>query len=188
MPNATVQSVNSSTRTIVTSARTVSKATVLNYIPNQRAPDILTPVRDKTTGFVPVDPLSYAVTTAGYPNVHVIGDASQVPASVGKGVPKSAHMANSEAKVCADAILRSLDGIPPDTNIATSSACYSPITRSVASWLSTNFIYGDIYDAAGTVIGKGMHRVDIGEAPKVDSDGYKDMYKWSSALFADCYA
>lgn len=186
VPNATVQSVNSSTRTIITSARTVSNAKVLNYIPNQRAGKILSSVCD-ASGFVPVDPLSYAVTKAGYPNIHVIGDSSKVPASVDKAVPKSAHMANAEAKVCADAILRSLDGILPDTNIATNSACYSPITRSVGSWLSTNFRYGDIYDAAGQVIGKGMHRVDIGEAPNVNSDAFQDMYQWADALFKDCY-
>ena len=37
--------------------------------------------------FVPVNPLTYAV--AAYPNVHVIGDSSSVPATDGKGVPKS---------------------------------------------------------------------------------------------------
>ena len=101
---------------------------------------------------MPVHPLSYAV--AGHANVHVIGDACAVPASDGKAVPKSGHMANAEAKICADAILRTLTGEALDTNIATSSACYSPITSKTASWLSANFIYGDIFDAQGAVKGK----------------------------------
>jgi NADPH-dependent 2,4-dienoyl-CoA reductase/sulfur reductase-like enzyme len=187
VPNATVQSVDSATRSIVTSAMTVNNARVLNYIPNQRAGAIAAALGVNGTGFVPVSALSYAV--ANYPDIHVIGDSCAVPASDGKAVPKSGHMANSEAKVCADAILRSLSGTPLDENIATNSACYSPITSSTASWLSTNFVYGDIFDAAGNVKGKGMHRTDIGEAPpdRVDHDSYEDMFEWADALFADSF-
>jgi NADH dehydrogenase FAD-containing subunit len=187
VPNATVQSVDSSKRTIVTSARTVSNAKVLNYIPNQKAGAIAAALPLNSQGFVPVNPLTYAVS--GYPNIHVIGDACAVPASVGKAVPKSGHMANSEAKVCADAIVRSFTGQLPDEDIATSSACFSPITNTKASWLSTNFIYGDIVDAAGNVIGKGMNRVDIGEAPanKINGDSYQDMFTWADSIFSDSY-
>lgn len=187
-PNAAVTSVDSRTRSLSTSALNISGAKVLNYIPNQKAGSIVTGLPVNAAGFVPVDPLSYAVQ--GYSNVHVIGDACAVPASEGKAVPKSGHMASSEAKVCADAIVRTLAGDMPDTNIATNSACYSPITRKTASWLSANFIYGDIYKADGSVIGKGMHRVDIGEAPsnQVDGDSYEDMYEWADALFADSFS
>ena len=186
-PNATVQSVDSSTRSIVTSVKTVNKAKVLNYIPNQRAGAIARVLPLNSTGFVPVDPLTYSI--AAYPNIHVIGDACAVPASDGKPVPKSGHIANSEAKICADAIVRALAGEEPDQNIATSSACYSPITDKTASWLSTNFIYGDIYDANGNVKGKGMHRVDIGEAAPnmIDGDSYEDMFDWAESMFADSY-
>lgn len=187
-PNAAVTSVDSRTRSIGTSALNISGAKVLNYIPNQKAGSIVAGLPVNAAGFVPVDPLSYAVQ--GYSNVHVIGDACAVPASEAKAVPKSGHMASSEAKVCADAIVRALAGDTPDTNIATNSACYSPITRKTASWLSASFIYGDIYKADGSVIGKGMHRVDIGEAPsnQVDGDSYEDMYEWADALFADSFS
>ena len=187
VPNAPVLSVNSATRSIVTSALTVSNARVLNYIPNQRAGGIAASLGVNAAGFVPVDPLTYAL--AAYPDIHVIGDSCAVPASDGKAVPKSAHMANAEAKVCADAIVRALNGEAPDTDIATSSACYSPITSKSASWLSANFLYGDIVDANGVVKGKGMHRVDLGEAPasQVGGDSLEDMYTWADSLFSDCY-
>jgi NADPH-dependent 2,4-dienoyl-CoA reductase/sulfur reductase-like enzyme len=187
VPNAVVQSVDSSTRSIVTSARTVNNAKVLNFIPKQKAGGIAAKLGVNSLGFVPVNPLSYAVTN--YANVHVIGDSCAVPATDGKGVPKSGHMANSEAKVCADAILRSLRGEAFDENIATSSACYSPITARTASWLSANFIYGDIYDSAGVVKGKGMNRVDLGEAPagQVGQSSYQDMFTWADSLFADSF-
>lgn len=186
-PNATVLSVDSSTRSIVTSARTINNAKVLNYIPDQRAGAIAAGLPLNSTGFVPVNPLTYG--TASYPNIHVIGDSCAVPASDGKAVPKSGHMANSEAKICADAIIRSFNGEAPDEIIATSSACFSPITNKKSSWLSANFIYGDIFDANGNVKGKGMHRVDIGEAAAdmVDGDSYQDMFIWADSMFADSF-
>ncbi len=185
VPNATVQSVDSATRSIVTSAGTFSNAKVLNYIPNQKAGAIAAGLPLNAQGFVPVHPLTYAV--AGYPNIHVIGDACAVPSSDGKGVPKSGHMANSEAKVCADAIVRALAGETPDENVTTNSACYSPITATTASWLSANFNYGDIYDTAGNVKGKGMHRVDLGESDTITAGNYKDMFTWANSLFADSF-
>ena len=187
-PNAAVLSVDSSTRSIVTTAKTVNKAKVLNYIPNQRAGAIAAGLPLNSTGFVPVSPLTYGI--ASYPNIHVIGDSCAVPASDGKAVPKSGHMANSEAKICADAIVRSFTGETPDEDIATSSACYSPITNKTSSWLSTNFIYGDIFDASGNVKGKGMHRVDIGEADldMIDGDSYQEMFIWADSMFADSYS
>jgi hypothetical protein len=187
VPNAIVQSVDSASRSIVTSARTVNNAKVLNFIPNQRAGAIAASLSLNAQGLVPVNPLTYGVT--GYPEIHVIGDACAVPASDGKAVPKSGHMASSEAKVCADAILRALNGEAPDQNIATNSACYSPITNRKASWLSTSFIYGDIFDAASNVKGKGMHRVDAGEAPdeEVNGDSYEDMFQWAESIFSDSY-
>jgi NADH dehydrogenase FAD-containing subunit len=186
-PNATVQSVNSTTRSIVTSVKTVNNAKVLNYIPNQKAGVIASGLPLNSTGFVPVNPLTYGIST--FPNIHVIGDSCAVPSSDGKAVPKSGHKASSEAKVCSDAIIRSFLGQEPDQNIATNSACYSPITNKTASWLSASFIYGDIFDAAGNVKGKGMHRVDLGEAAsdQIDSDSYEDMFKWSQSLFADAF-
>lgn len=186
IPNAGVQSVDSASRSIVTNARIISNARVLNFIPNQKAGAIAAGLPVNAQGFVPVNPLTYGV--AAYPNIHVIGDACAVPASDGMAVPKSGHMANSEAKVCADAIVRALAGEAPDQNITTNSACYSPITSKTASWLSANFNYGDVFDAGGKVKGKGMHRVDLGEADRISGDHYEDMFKWSHALFSDSFA
>ena len=187
VPNAIVTRVDSATRSIDTTALSVRGARVLNHIPAHRAGAIAASLGVNASGFVPVNPLDYSV--AAYSNVHVIGDSSAVPASDGKAVPKSAHMANAEAKVCADAIVRALAGEAPSTNIATSSACYSPITSKTASWLSAGFVYGDIFDANGVVKGKGMHRLDLGEAPRsgVDGDSFQDMFTWADNLFVDSF-
>ncbi len=186
IPSATVLSVDSASRSIATTAQVISNARVLNVIPNQKAGAIAATLPLNAQGFVSVNPLTYAV--AGYPNIHVIGDSCAVPASDGRGVPKSGHMANSEAKVCADAIVRALAGEAPDTNVTTNSACFSPITSKTASWLSASFNYGDIYDAAGNVKGKGMERVDLGESDRINGDNYEDMFTWANSLFADSFA
>lgn len=82
-------------RSINTSVKSIKNAKVLNYIPNQRAGKIAQQL-SAYAGFVPVDPLTYGV--AAHPNVHVIRDSCSVPSSYGKAVPKSGHMANSEAR------------------------------------------------------------------------------------------
>ena len=62
-----------------------------------------TEFRTEDGRFAAVDNLSYASTVA--PLVHVIGDASAT------NQPKAGHIANQEAKVCADAIIRAFAGL-----------------------------------------------------------------------------
>ena len=54
-------------------------------------------------------------------NVHVIGDAIQVSPLM----PKSAHMANQHAKVCAAAVVDSLAGREPEAKPMLTNTCYS---------------------------------------------------------------
>ena len=82
-----------------------------------------------------VDVLSYASTAAGAEGIHVIGDASSC------GLPKAGHVANQEAKICADAIVRLLLGGQPDPQPVANSACFSPITAQTASWLTAVYQY-----------------------------------------------
>ena len=91
------------------------------------------------------------------------------------------HMANAQAKVCADAMIRDFNGQPPDPSPVTSSACYSPITSSKASWLSASFQYDPGSGA--------MRRVDasFGEAAGPTSDGTQQMFQWADNIFADSF-
>ena len=122
-----------------------------------------------------------------FENVHIIGD------SQGAGQPKSAHMANSQAKICADAIIRSLAGVSNNDperilNITTNSACYSPITYDEASWLTANFAYvpppefPDDLDKLGE-----MGLQHVGEAENWSRDNYEEMFAWASKLFTDTW-
>lgn len=173
VPNAVIDHVDATTKTVYTSAGTF-KADVLNPIPPHRAAAIassagLVNVSDRWVG---VDVLSYESTAV--PGIHVLGDA------IGTTQPKSGHMANAQAKVAADAIVRSLKGLSPDPAPVTSSACFSPVTMSTASWLTA--IYR--YDAAT----KTMVTSAIAEAPAISSRNYRDMSSWFDGLMSDSFA
>ena len=175
VPNTPVSSVDSAARTVSTPAGTF-RGDVVNIIPVHRAGQIVTAaglVNDPGGRWALVNPLTYASTI--HPDIHILGD------SQGTGQPKSGHMANAQAKVCADAMIRDFNGQPPDPSPVTSSACYSPITSSKASWLSASFQYDP---GSGT-----MRRVDasFGEAAGPTSDGTQQMFQWADNIFADSF-
>ncbi len=169
---ATIDSIDPVTRLVQTNLGSIA-ASVLNPIPPQRAPRLvqdagLVNVNGRWAG---VDVLSYESTA--HPGVHVIGDASATTQ------PKAGHIANAEAKVCADAIVRMLAGQAPDPAPVTNSACYSPITATTASWLTA--IYH--YDPASRT----MKPYVTGEAASITSGNYEDMFPWFNNLMADSF-
>jgi NADPH-dependent 2,4-dienoyl-CoA reductase/sulfur reductase-like enzyme len=100
------------------------RADVLNIIPPQRAGVIaakagLITANDRWSG---VDFRSFESVAA--PGVHVLGDAILAAPQM----PKSGHMANGQAKVCAHAIAALLDGREPDPEPVISNTCYSFVT------------------------------------------------------------
>jgi hypothetical protein len=178
-PNEAVLSVDPATKTIVTPAGTY-KGDVLNVIPPHTAGQLAHTMNladTKTTfggWFCNVDVLTYE--SRAWKFVHVIGDAAATTQ------PKAGHIANQEAKVCADAIVRLLSGQQPDPAPMTNSSCYSPITATTASWLSAVFAYDSV---SGTmkVVGGGAS-----EAATISSEHYQDMFVWFKTLMADTFA
>jgi len=179
VPNAEVQSVDSNAGTVHTSLGQFN-GDVLNIIPNNQATKfVLDSGLTDGDRWAPVDPTTYESTLTGYDGIHIIGD------SQGSKAPKSGHMANAQAKVCADAILRILSGLPTDSaerlaNITTNSACYSPITSDKASWLTANYAY----DQASNQ----MQLIHVGEAENWSGDNFEEMFVWASNLFTDSFA
>ena len=180
VPNAHVVEVDSTNREVTTSAGTW-RGDVLNVIPRHGATQLL--VDSEITGdsrWAPVNPVTYGLQTPGFPGVYAIGDAQ------GTGQPKSGHMANAQAKVCADAIVRIAAGLSAETderlnNITTNSACFSPITSDEASWLTAVFKYNRSTGKMGLVPGS------LGESDQWNSENYQDMFAWSENLFADTF-
>lgn len=144
---------------------------VLNVIPNQKAASIIFTAGINSGNWAPVNVLSYESTLAN--KIHVIGD------SQGTGQPKAGHIGNSEAKICADAILRSLNGLALYASPKTNSACYSPISSNEASWLSGVFRYDDETESMV------LANIDDG-APSTNN--YSAMFNWTGNLFSDTFA
>lgn len=174
--NVVIDSVDPTSRTLFTNGGAV-RGDVVNLIPRQKAPQLLADagLLNATGGrFAAVDVLSYASTAA--PRTHVIGDASATTQ------PKAGHIANQEAKVCADALSRIFAGSSPDPAPVTNSACYSTITQTQASWLHALFQY----DATSRT----MQAVPAATGASVgwDREHFEDMGTWFKALMADTFA
>lgn len=178
VPNASVHQVDPATMTLQTTQGTF-KADVVNLIPRQRAGTLITSqgLANATEGrFAGVNVLSYASTVSGAEKVHIIGDSSATTQ------PKAGHIANQEAKVCADAISRIFSGQTPDPAPVTNSACYSTITMNQASWLTAVFQYNPTTAtmqvvAASSAACAGWSR-----------EHFKDMNTWFKTLMANGFA
>ena len=102
-------------------------------------------------------------------------------------------MANQEAKICADAILRLLDSSAPDPQPVANSACFSPITDKTASWLTAVYQY-DAATASMKVASNGGKTIVNGapatatEAAAINSDNFQDMGIWFNTLMRDTTA
>jgi sulfide dehydrogenase [flavocytochrome c] flavoprotein subunit len=115
---AGVVKVDATNRTVTTGFGDEIKADVLNVIPAQKAGKIAFDAgltNDK--GWCPVDLGTFESTI--HPGIHVLGDAS-----IATGMPKSGYSANSQAKVCAAAIVALLQGKEPGTPSYVNT-CYS---------------------------------------------------------------
>lgn len=178
VPNALLTSIDANTGTVNTSAGSF-KGKVINAIPTHKAGNLITQsgigLANAGSGrWAGVNVLSYESTAV--PNIHVIGDASSTTQ------PKAGHIANAEAKVCADAIIHLLRGEAINQAPMTNSACYTPITNKTASWLSVVFRYDP---ATGTMIPTGN---GVTESAGATADNYETMLKWFSNLMSDTFA
>jgi NADPH-dependent 2,4-dienoyl-CoA reductase/sulfur reductase-like enzyme len=174
-PGVTINSVDATTMTVNTNIGNI-KGNVLNLIPPHRAGKVIAAngLADAGGRWTSVNVLSYEAKVA--PGIHVIGDASATTQ------PKAGHIANQEAKVCADAILRLLSGKPLDPAPHTNSACYSPITADTASWLTAHFAYDPVTQTMQPV------PASSGEASARSKDNFEEMGKWFNALMGDTFA
>lgn len=117
---AGVVSVDSGSMTLTTEFGDNVSGSVLNVIPAQKAGAIaFTADLTDETGWCPVDRLTFESTR--HTNIHIIGDASRADS-----LPKSGFAANSEAKVCAAAIVALLNGNTPESPTF-ANGCYSVV-------------------------------------------------------------
>jgi NADH dehydrogenase FAD-containing subunit len=135
-PNNLVLDVDIKTKTVKTDFDTVS-ADVLNIIPPQRAgkPAQMAGLNNIDKSWCEVDFLTYESKLAPY--IHVIGD------SVSAALPKSAHMATSQARVCASAIVELMQHRVPDQNPVFANTCYSYVDDKQAMHVANVYRYDE---------------------------------------------
>ncbi|MDP1765539.1 MAG: NAD(P)/FAD-dependent oxidoreductase [Methylotenera sp.] len=135
-PDNMITSVDISTKTVATDFDKI-RSDVLNIIPPQRAGKIaqIANLTESDYPWCDVNFLTYESKLV--PNVHVLGD------SVAAGLPKSAHMATNQAKVCANAIVQLISGQVPDPAPVFANTCYSYVTEKSAIHVANVYRYDE---------------------------------------------
>lgn len=180
IPNAPVTSINADTMKIISGAGTFT-GKVINAIPKHKAGNLITQsgigLANSTDGkWAAVNVLSYESTNPSLAGIHIIGDSSSTTQ------PKAGHIANAEAKVCADAIIQIFKGGTILQSPMTNSSCFTPITNTTASWLTAVYRYDPVTKTM-VVTGNG-----VTESNGYNSENHEDMMKWFKNLMADTFA
>jgi len=134
IPNSSIESVDVKTLDVETEFDSFS-ANVLNVIPQQKAGKVaeMAGIIDVDHRWCSVDFLTYESKVKN--KVHVIGDA------VHAKLPKSGHMANAQAKVCAAAVIALLSDQQPEQEPVFSNTCYSFVDNKRAGHVAAVYRY-----------------------------------------------
>ena len=151
------------------------KADVLNVVPPQRAGDVadragLVTVNRRWCG---VDWRTMESPVAR--GVHVLGDAT-FPASA---MPKSGHMAYSQAKACAAAIVALLNDRAPEADPVMESTCYSFVSDTEAVHLASVHRYDAARKTMLPVPGAGSHSAAPSEREAAQA------WAWAHHIWSD---
>ena len=177
-PNYVLIDVDVVTRTAKFDVQDPVRADVLNVVPPQRAAAIARAAGVVTANdrWCEVDFLTFESVQAK--NIHVLGDAIQVAS----GMPKSGHMANQHAKVCAAAIIALLAGRAPNPAPVVNNACYSMITDSESIHVSSVHQYDADKKTLLPVAGAG------GLSPAMSAEEGTLAFAWARNIWADMLA
>ncbi len=157
---------------IVTTEFDAVRADVLNIIPPQRAgkPAQMAGLNNIDKRWCEVDFVTYESSLV--PNVHVIGDA------VSAALPKSAHMATNQAKICANAIVQLMAGEAPDSMPVFANTCYSYVTDKSAMHVANVYRYDPVKKIMISAEGGG-----VSAAPSEQEGGYAAA--WAQNIWSD---
>jgi NADPH-dependent 2,4-dienoyl-CoA reductase/sulfur reductase-like enzyme len=153
-------------------------ADVLNVVPPQRAGEIahVAGVVTANDRWCDVDFLTFE--SVKVPNVHVLGDAIQTAPLM----PKSGHMANQHAKVCAAAVIALLAGEPPNPTPVLANTCYSFLTDRDAVHVASVHQYDAKAKTFEPVQGAG------GLSPAMSEVEGRYAMSWARSIWADMLA
>jgi sulfide dehydrogenase [flavocytochrome c] flavoprotein chain len=154
------------------------KADVLNVLPPMRAGAIAvrTGLANMNARWCGVNYQNFESTVAK--DIHVIGDSIQIAPAM----PKSAHMANSHAKVCAAAIVAELNGWAVNPAPMLTNTCYSFVDAKNVIHVASVHEYVAAEKTFKTVAGSG----GLSTAPTELEGNYA--WNWARTIWADTLA
>lgn len=174
---AGVVEVDAGAMTVTTSFGDDIKGDVINVIPPQKAGKIAFDAGlADDSGWCPIDLKTFESTV--HQGIHVIGDAA-----IAKGMPKSGYAANSEAKVCASAVVAMLNGgdapIPAYVN-----TCYSIVGKDYG--ISVAAVYQLAKDGSKiTKVSGGLTPTDATAEQRKREVAYA--YSWFDNITSDVF-
>jgi NADPH-dependent 2,4-dienoyl-CoA reductase/sulfur reductase-like enzyme len=175
MPSHKAVAVDAKSNTLKFDVQSDVKADVLNVIPAQTAGKVaasakLNNVNGRWCG---VNYLTFESTQAK--DVHIIGDSTMAAPLM----PKSGHMANSHAKVCAAAIVAQLSGLEVNPAPLLSNTCYSFLNDKEVVHVASVHQYNAAQKTYLTVPGSG----GLSPAPNQLEGIYG--WNWAQNIWAD---
>jgi sulfide dehydrogenase [flavocytochrome c] flavoprotein subunit len=176
-PNSSLVDVDLATRTLKLDFDDV-RADVINVIPPQRAGAIARRLgmANANDRFCQVDFLTYESTAQR--GVHVLGDSIQVAPLM----PKSGHMANQHAKVCAAAVVALLSGADINPMPVIANTCYSYVDDRRVGHVTSVHAYDRAQKTMLVVPGSGGLSLTANEAERVFAEA------WARNIWADMLA
>jgi sulfide dehydrogenase [flavocytochrome c] flavoprotein subunit len=152
----------------------VENVDVCNVIPAQRAGQIAHAAGITEGDWAPVS--AYDLSSRIDPEIHVLGDAAAQGA-----MPKSGFSANSQAKVCANAVIAALtDGraFPPRF----ANTCWSLIDTD------DGVKVGATYEASDEgIVSTSSFVSQVDETPEVRAETYRESLGWYAAITEDMF-
>ncbi len=151
------------------------KADVLNVLPPMRAGAIAVQSGLATANarWCGVNYQNFESTVAK--DVHVLGDSIQIAPAM----PKSAHMANSHAKVAAAAVVAELAGWPINANPMLTNTCYSFVNATDVVHVASVHEYVAAEKTFKTVAGSG----GVSAGPTALEGQYA--WSWAKSIWSD---
>lgn len=177
-PNYVLTDVDIAGKTLRFDTQDPVKADVLNVIPPQKAGRIAATAGVITANnrWCEVDFLTYE--SIKVKNVHVLGDAIQIA----PGMPKSGHMANNQAKVCAAAVVSLLTGGTVNATPMLTNTCYSMVSDTESVHVASVHQYDAGKKTMLTVPGSG----GVSVAPTTIEGDYA--LAWAQNIWSDVLA
>jgi NADPH-dependent 2,4-dienoyl-CoA reductase/sulfur reductase-like enzyme len=173
-PNSVLTGVDVATLTAQLEFENV-KADVLNVIPPQRAGAIAVEhqMANANGRFCQVDFLTFESTAVK--SIHILGDAIQTAPLM----PKSGHMANQHAKVCAAAVIALLADQPVNPRPVYANTCYSYVDEREVGHIASVHRYDAEQKTMVTVPGSG------GLSPAANEGERRYAEAWARSIWAD---